>query len=136
MIFVEGLTYEDYSQLRASAGWKNFSREQAQRALTRSAFSLTVKDGEQTVAMGRAIGDGLYYSLVDIVVRPDYQGQGVGTRVIHWLLDRIEQEMPENSRVSVQLLSEKGREGFYERLGFRRLPHEFCGSALRKVLYK
>lgn len=136
MIFVEGLTYEDYSQLRASAGWKNFSREQAQRALTRSAFSLTVKDGEQTVAMGRAIGDGLYYTLVDIVVRPDYQGQGVGTRVIHWLLDRMEQEMPENSRVSVQLLAEKGKEGFYEKLGFRRLPHEFCGSALRKVLYK
>ena len=136
MIFVEGLTYEDYSQLRASAGWKNFSREQTERALTRSAFGLSVKDGEQTVAMGRAIGDGLYYSLVDIVVRPDYQGQGVGTRVIHWLLDRIEQEMPENSRVSVQLLAEKGKEGFYEKLGFRRLPHEFCGSALRKVLYK
>ena len=136
MTFVESLTYEDYSQLRASVGWKNFSREQAERALTRGAFSLSVKDGEQTVAMGRAIGDGLYYTLVDIVVRPDYQGQGVGTRVIHWLLDRIEQEMPENSRVSVRLLSEKGREGFYERLGFRRLPHEFCGSALRKVLYK
>ena len=136
MTFVDSLTYEDYSQLRASAGWKNFSREQAQRALTRSAFSLTVKDGEQTVAMGRAIGDGLYYTLVDIAVRPDYQGQGVGTRVIHWLLDRMEQEMPENSRVSVQLLAEKGKEGFYEKLGFRRLPHEFCGSALRKVLYK
>lgn len=28
----------------------------------------------------------------------------------------------------------KGKESFYEKLGFKFIPHEFCGSAMRKVI--
>lgn len=39
-------------------------------------------------------------------------------------------------RSSIQLIAEKGKEGFYEKLGFHYIPHEFCGSAMRKVIRK
>lgn len=39
-------------------------------------------------------------------------------------------------RESVQLIAEKGKEPFYECLGFKTIPHEFCGSGMRRVIYK
>ena len=35
-----------------------------------------------------------------------------------------------------QLISEKGKEEFYIKKGFKRIPHEFCGSGMRKVIRK
>lgn len=40
------------------------------------------------------------------------------------------------SRVSVQLISEPDKEQFYIKQGFKLIPHEYCGPALRKVIYK
>jgi hypothetical protein len=45
-------------------------------------------------------------------------------------------DMCEGSRVSVQLLAEVGKEQFYIKQGFKLVPHEYCGPALRKILYK
>jgi len=39
-----------------------------------------------------------------------------------------------NSLYSV--IAEKGKESFYEALGFKRIPHEFYVSGMRKVIYK
>ena len=41
----------------------------------------------------------------------------------------------EGSRVSIQLLAAKGKEEFYGKHGFKLLPHEHCGPALRKIIY-
>ena len=35
---------------------------------------------------------------------------------------------------SVQLIAAEGKEGFYEKLGFRKMPGGGCGFALRRVL--
>lgn len=39
-------------------------------------------------------------------------------------------------RSSIQLIAEKEKEGLSEKLGFHNIPHEFCGSAMRKVIRK
>lgn len=88
------------------------------------------------IGMGRVVGDGMYFTIVDVVVRPEYQGKKVGTAIIKSMLQYIEQSMCEGSRVSIQLISEVGKEQFYIKQGFKLLPHEYCGPALRKVLYK
>lgn len=44
--------------------------------------------------------------------------------------------MSNGSRVSAQLLSEIGKEQFYVKQGFKIVPHEYCGPALRKIIYK
>lgn len=69
--------YEDYCKLRESAGWLLFSKEQTQKALTNSLYTIIAVKDNQTVGMGRLIGDGMYYMIVDIVVQPDYQKQGI-----------------------------------------------------------
>ena len=129
------LKYETYFELREAVDWKNFCREQAETAVENSTYSVVVKDEDRDIAMGRVVGDGMYFTIVDVVVRPEYQGKGIGSMIIGKILLHIEIGLPSGSRASIQLLSEKGKEGFYLKQGFKLIPHEFCGPALRKVIY-
>ena len=96
---------------------------------------MVAKDGDQTVAMGRAVGDGMYYTIVDVMVKPQYQGQKIGSTIINRLVELINGGIPEGGRTSIQLIAALGKEGFYVKQGFKVLPNENSGPALRKVIY-
>ena len=97
---------------------------------------MVIRENGDSIAMGRIIGDGLYFTIVDVVVHPDYQGKGLGTLIITKLMEHIEQGVPAGGRVSIQLISEKGKEDFYIKQGFKLIPHENCEPALRKIICK
>lgn len=128
------LDYKAYHSLRESVGWKNFSEIQAREAIGKSTYIITAIENEDTIAMARLIGDGLYYIISDVIVKPKYQGQGIGKTMIRRLLSYVEEKLPEGGRVSVFLISEQGKESFYEQFGFKKIPHEFCGFGMRKVI--
>ncbi len=130
------LCYEDYSKLRKSVGWMLFSKEQTQMALMNSLYTVIAVKDSQTVGMGRLTGDGMYYMIVDIVVQPNYQKQGIGTKIVNMIIEFVDKETPSGGRSSIQLIAEKGKETFYEKIGFKIIPHEFCGSGMRKVIRK
>ena len=67
------LDYETYYILRKSVKWNNWSREQAEIALGNSYYTVTVFDNKVPIGMGRAVGDGIYFMIMDIVVKPEYQ---------------------------------------------------------------
>lgn len=130
------LLYEDYCELRKSVGWMNFPEVQTKKALERSFYTVTVFNQSKLIAMGRMLGDGIYCTIVDVVVRPEYQNQGIGSRIIDMLLEYAENQIPKGSRASVQLIAEKGKEAFYIKKGFKAIPHENCGAGMRKVICK
>ena len=130
------LNYETYYTLRESVGWNNWSKEQAEKALENSYYSIVIFYNDNAIGMGRVVGDGIYFTIVDIVVRPEYQCRKIGTTIMNSILEYIEKNMCEGSRVSVQLLAEVGKEQFYIKQGFKLVPHEYCGPALRKIIYK
>ena len=130
------LCYEDYSKLRESVGWMLFSKEQTQMALMNSLYTVIAVKDSQTVGMGRLTGDGMYYMIVDIVVQPSYQKQRIGTKIVNMIIEFVDKETPSGGRSSIQLIAEKGKETFYEKIGFKIIPHEFCGSGMRKVIRK
>lgn len=135
MIYMENaLTYEDYFKLRESVGWLNFSREQAQKAISNSVYTIIATEQSETVGMGRLIGDGMYYIIADIVVCPDFQNRGIGTKIMDMLTAFVTRETPVGGRSSIQLIAEKGKEGFYEKAGFKIIPHEYCGFAMCKII--
>ena len=70
------------------------------------------------------------------MVRPENQGKKIGTAIINSILNYIERNMYDGSRVSVQLLAEAGKEQFYIKQGFKLVPHQYCGPSLRKIIYK
>lgn len=109
------LCYEDYCELRKSVGWLLFSKEQTQKALVSSLYTVIAVNDNQTVGIGRLIGDGMYYTIVDIAVKPNYQKRGIGNKIINMIVEFVDNETPTGGRSSIQLIAEKGRETFYEK---------------------
>lgn len=66
--------------------------------------------------MARVIGDvGAYLFVVDVLVRPAEQGNGVGVR----LMDRVMSWLADSGTPHIALAADPGVEGFYARWGFR-----------------
>ena len=61
---------------------------------------------------------------------------GIGSTIIDMMIDYVDRETPIGGRSSVQLTAEKGKETFYEKKGFKLIPHEHCGSGMRKIIRK
>lgn len=78
----------------------------------------------------------MYYLIVDIVVQPEFQGNGIGNKIIDILLQYVDDNTPISGRSSVQLIAEPGKEAFYMKKGFKLIPHESCGSGMRKIIRK
>lgn len=130
------LSYEDYAKLRESVGWLNFSKEQSENAIRNSLYIATAVEHDETIGMGRLIGDGQYDLIADVIVRPDFQKQKIGTAILNMLLTYVSDRTPAGGRSSIQLIAEPGKEPFYESLGFKKIPHEYCGCGMRKIIRK
>lgn len=67
------------------------------------------------VGAGRALTDWLNWAVVfDLVLLPEYQGQGHGSAMLRFLVEHSKAR-------NVMLHSTPGKEGFYARQGFRRM---------------
>ena len=81
MIYEENtLNIEDIKKIREGVQRRMLTDHQLQQALDMTVYSIVVKDHEHSIAMGRLIGDGIYYLICDVAVLPDYQHQGIGTK--------------------------------------------------------
>ena len=82
-------------------------------------FRVSVYDGERVVAMARMIGDmGLCYYIKDVVVRPEYQKQGIGWMLIDELLKFIKENGVIGTDIFVELCAMPDKIPFYEKFGF------------------
>ena len=82
------------------------------------------------VGFARATGDGLYLLITDVIVAPDLRGQKLGERMMNRLMERLKADHP---YATIMLMCAKGREGFYERLGFEARPSEMYGPGMHMM---
>lgn len=67
------------------------------------------------IGAGRGISDGaLRAAIYDMVVLPEYQGKGIGSMIMNYLLERANAEI-------IMLFANPGKEPFYSRFGFRKM---------------
>ena len=67
------------------------------------------------VGMGRVLSDGVSDAYIqDVVVHPDFRGQGIGGKIVKFLVSELEK----NGIDWIALVGEPGTERFYSRLGF------------------
>ncbi len=113
------LTAEHFVRLKVACGFWDRPLEQVEKALKNGLFNVVaICDGE-VVGMGRLVGDGaMYWYLQEIIVLPEYQGKGIGKRIVNRLLEHIKNTAIPGTQVSVGLTAVKGKEPFYEKLGF------------------
>ena len=77
------LTAEQFIELWETVWGDGPSLEQTRLAMKHTIFRVSIWDGDCIVAMARMNGDmGLNYYIKDVVVRPEYQGKGIGRILI------------------------------------------------------
>ncbi len=87
---------------------------QLERAFVQSYSVVLVYEEKKIIGAGRAICDNEYYAAVfDIAVLPEYQGQGIGRKVMEKLMEGLEDKF-------VVLTTTIGKEDFYRKFGFRK----------------
>lgn len=106
------ISYDDYVRLKESVNWNNFFKGQMEKCLRNTLYSIKVIEDHTVIGMGRLIGDGMYYMMVDVIVEPNYQGRGIGSNIVNKLIEYVHRETPVGGRSSMQLVAEKGKEGF------------------------
>lgn len=119
MIEENTLTSEEYYILIRSVGWKEPSKRLLEKSLKNSVTIKYIHENK-TVGMTRLVTDYGYSGLIlDVVVMPEYQKNGFGTKMINYLLDRIKENLEDNEEILIQLLAAPGKKGFYEKFGFK-----------------
>lgn len=128
------LAPEDFIHLRVAAGFLEVPYAQAEKALENGLFTVSAYYEEQLVGMGRLVGDGsMYWYIQDVAVLPECQGKGIGTAIVEKLIEHAQGRLAA-PWASVGLTARKGKEPFYEKLGFSRLPSDACGAGMSKRL--
>ena len=113
------LTVEEFISLWGSVWGGAPSLEQTRLAMQHTIFRVSIYDGEKAIAMARMIGDmGLCYYIKDVVVRPEYQGKGIGRMLINELLKFVNDNGIKGTSVFVELAAVPDKMPFYEKLGF------------------
>ncbi len=108
---------DEYRRLRSAAGLSARSAEAATRGLANTLFGVSLVDADRTVGMGRIIGDsGCFFVVVDIAVQPEYQGRGLGKRIMAALDAWLRANAPVSANVS--LFADGKARQLYVKYGF------------------
>lgn len=118
---------DDYLRLRRNAGLTARSATAAAAGLPHTVAGVVVRSGEDIIGMGRAVGDGLFYQIVDIAVEPQHQGKGVGRLIMARLMDALQREAPAEAYVS--LIADGRASELYAQFGFTSTAPASIGMA-------
>ena len=113
------LTAEEFISLWQAAHWgQGPSLEQTRLAMEHTLFRVSVFDDDQIVAMARVIGDmGLDYYIKDVIVRPEYQKEGIGRLLINEIFQFVNDHGVEGTEIFVELCAMPDKIPFYEKFG-------------------
>lgn len=127
------LTPEIYESLREKVSLQHYEKEDVKEALSHTLFSVVVMEGQTPVGIGRVVGDGrIVFFIKDVVVEPSKQNCGIGRMIMEELMHFIRQHGCRNAYAGLMALT--GKEGFYEKFGFRIRPYGGQGSGMTQLV--
>lgn len=118
----------DFVELFESVGWER-EEDRIEQNRKYSNFAVSVFDKDKIVGMGRIVGDGCYFTIYDVVVRHEYQGKGIGSIIVKSLVDWYRTIKDDDT--FLYLGASVGKEGFYQKFGFRSRPNEDVGAGMK-----
>lgn len=117
----ESISPEAMADLRESVGWNRMEKEYGNPLMT-SFFHIAVYDGDQLVGFVDSVSNGVTDAYIqDLIVRPDYQGKGIGTD----LMKKMIANLKEKHIYIISVIYEESLKPFYDRFGFNTM---LCGQ--------
>lgn len=122
---------EEYLELISVIGWKSLTHEQVKKAIDHSMCVVKATVGGKFVGMGRLVGDfGCHGMLADIIVHPDFQGMGIGTKIVMDIKKQAMDMVKPGERFIIELCPSAGKRDFYLKCGFKYKPENMDGMYL------
>jgi GNAT superfamily N-acetyltransferase len=116
-----------YMDLFNTTGWNdeyNISHEMMRTALNNSWYMVSAYCDDKLVGFGRIVTDGVLHAMIyEMIVRPEFQGKGIGTQILKMLIQKCKQQ----SIRDIQLFCAKGKKEFYIKNGFAARPDDAPG---------
>ena len=116
----DSFTDDELRELYASVGWSAYTQDVAAlvRAIRNSTYVVSARSDGRLIGLARVMSDDVSICYVqDILVRPDYQHQGIGTRLLSACLERFS-----HARQKVLITDdEEAQHRFYRSMGFTDL---------------
>ena len=111
----KNIDWKQISEILKSVGMSYYEAEIHKKAFEASYCTVFLYDNEKLIGFGRAISDGaLQATLYDCAVIEEYQDLGLGKQIVKEILSKV-------SDCNVILYASPGKEGFYEKQGFRKM---------------
>ena len=127
------ITPEEYMEMRRLVEWSAFPLEQAAEGIKNTFILMCFRVDGKPVALGRAVSDrGYVVYIADVIVIPEYQGNGLGRKIMESLMEQIKASMKPGYRIMITLMAAQGKEKFYNKFGFVDRPSEFYGCGMHQ----
>ena len=133
--YTNTITPEEFNALRKAVGWGECKPERIHMAIERSDFLIAAQTDGQAVGMARVIHDGLQALIMDVIVMPEHQGQGIGKAMMARVMEYLG-DVSRDGGIKINLMTAPDKVGFYERLGFERRPNEKLGPGMTQWIEK
>ena len=125
------ISTNEFLEVVESVGWKTYSEEQINKALKNTMYMVKATVDGKLAGIGRVVGDfSIVCMLSDICVKPEFQGKGIGLKIVNELKRLIEDGVKEGEKMQIELTPTAGNEAFYERAGFKYKPDIITGMYL------
>ncbi|MCG8636605.1 MAG: GNAT family N-acetyltransferase [Desulfobacterales bacterium] len=113
---LENIDWNTVSHLYKIAPLGDKKPEDLRTVFGNSRYTCFAFRGGQLIGAGRALADGVDCAYIcDVVVHPECQGTGIGKGIMKRLMELS------RGHKKIILYSNPGKEGFYEKLGFRSM---------------
>jgi len=110
-----GVDWKAVSEILKCVGMAYYEPDMHRKAFEVSHTTVFVYHADRLIGFGRAISDGVYQAAVyDCAVLPEFQRKGIGKTIMNTILSQV-------SHCNIILYASPGKEGFYQRLGFRKM---------------
>ena len=122
---------DEFLEMVKSVDWNTYSIEQVKKALENTMYMVKVSIDGQLSGIGRVVGDySIVCMLTDVCVKPEFQRQGIGSKIINELKRLIELGVKKDEKMQIELTPTAGNEKFYEKAGFKYKPDKITGMYL------
>ena len=133
-VMTNTISPEEYMAMRKAVGWHEFPLEQAAEGL-KNCYIWCIREDDRPIALGRIIWDhGYVIYIADVIVLPEFQGKGLGRKIMETMMDFIRAQMKPGYLFMVSLMSAKGKNEFYKKFGFVDRPSEQFGPGMHQWL--
>lgn len=105
---------DSISDLRISVGWSAM-KEYYNKSLSNSYFYICCYDNDKLVGFLDVVSNGCSDAYIqDVMVRPGYQGKGIGTELMNIAIERLKKD----NIYAISVLFEEKLIDFYKKFGF------------------